>query len=431
MVQTVWNSSQGNLFEMTHPETNKNVSRFAVHGDFFLVFLAPIYKIFPFPETLLIIQTFFIALTAIPLYLISNHFVKNRFFPVIIVLSFFLYPALQRTNIYEFHAVSLSPFFILSSFYCLIKKRYLYYAFFSFFALSTKEQLPLLYFLIAGYIFFFQKNIKIALLTLSISLIWFYLMFWKIIPLSRDGDQHFALKFLTDYGNSPFTIIKTIILNPKLVITDLFLLVNLKYLNQLFLPIAYLPLLSPLIVFSVPELLINLLSSYYPMKTINYQYTAVINPLFFLSMIYFFSFIFKKSKYLFYFFLFFLFSFSIYGSYLYSPLFYAKNPSKDIFKKKYNQQLNLKQLETLIPSSASLSVTNNLGAYVANRRYLYSFPAKFLKTDYVLLHLDQKYEKVKENKLKNYIYLLNRSSNHQLIYQSGLTYVYQKISKTK
>ena len=72
MIQTIWNSSEGRLFVMTNPSGVENVSRFVFHGDFFLVFLAFIYKILPFPEVILFIQSFFIALSAIPLYFFSR-----------------------------------------------------------------------------------------------------------------------------------------------------------------------------------------------------------------------------------------------------------------------------------------------------------------------------------------------------------------------
>lgn len=427
MVQTVWNTTQGNIFVMTHPETGQNVSRFAIHGDFFLVLLAPIYKIFPTPETLLIIQSLLIGLSGIPLYLISIKLLNKRWVSLLIVLVYFLNPSLQSSNIYEFHAVTCIPLFIFSSFYFLLLKKWVWFFIFFFLAASTKEQVSLIYFWFGLYIIFKQKNLKIGLLTIIFSLFWFVFMVWYIIPHFREGLSHFGIKFFGELGESPSSIIKGFISNPMLIWNTITSPERILYLKQVFLPLGYLPFLSPFILFPMSELLINLISNYSPMQTINYQYTAVITPLLLISLIYFYKLFLSKNLKLTIFFSIYLLFFSLLGSYFYGPLFFAKNRNNDAFKHKFRQVIDYKYLNTLIPPKASLSVTNNLGAHFAHHQFLYAFPFKYNQAQYTLIMLEDSFETIKSDKIKIYIEKLDKNPNYQLIFTDKYIFLYQKL----
>lgn len=427
MVQTVWNTSQGDIFVMTHPETSQNISRFSVHGDFFLIFLAPIYKIFPYPQTLLIVQVLLITLSGVVLYLLSQKLLNNNLISLLLVFAFFLNPSLEKTNIYEFHAVTVVPLFIFLSFYFMVVKKYVWFFLFFFLACSTKEQISLVYIWFGFFILLRQKNIKIGLLAIALSLSWFFLMISVIIPHYREGLAHFGLKFYTDLGDSPFSIFKNIFAHPLKIIQIIISPTRLKYLNQIFLPLGFLPLLTPIILFTFSELSINLLSNYQPMLTISYQYTAVITPLLFIALIYFFIFIKNKFPKLIPFFAIYLLAFTLTGSYLYGPLFFSKRPNNDVFTQKFTQIIPLDKINSLIPPSASLSVTNNLGAHFANHKYLYAFPAKYNTTDYALIFLEDSFETIKTDKMLIYIDELNKSPNYKLIFQDKKLFLFKKI----
>ena len=70
MDQTVWNTLNGNFFSLTN--NGQNVSRLAVHGDFLLVLFAPLYALWSNPRILLIAQSIYLGLGAVPLFLIAK-----------------------------------------------------------------------------------------------------------------------------------------------------------------------------------------------------------------------------------------------------------------------------------------------------------------------------------------------------------------------
>jgi len=168
------------------------------------------------------------------------------------------------------------------------------------------------------------------------------------------------------------------------------------------------------------------LSSYTPMQTINYQYTAVITPLLLISLIYVFKFILFKFPKLLTFFIFYLLLFTLYGSYLYGPLIYAKKPNIDAFKPKFGYMIDYKFINNLIPDSASLSVTNNLGAHFANHKYLYAFSSHYQSADYTLILIEDAYEPEKKDKLLKYVDNLMNDGKHELIYQQEKLYLFKR-----
>jgi len=114
--QTIWNSLNGRLFSLT-TDDGQTVSRFTIHADIILVLLAPIYLIWDNVRMLLIAQSFFIALSVIPIYFLASKLIKNRLIALILAARFLVSPILQWANIYDFHAVTLAIPLLFSSFY--------------------------------------------------------------------------------------------------------------------------------------------------------------------------------------------------------------------------------------------------------------------------------------------------------------------------
>lgn len=140
MSQTVWNTLHGRIFLLTDPNGTETVSRLATHADFILILLAPFYALWSDPRMLLLIQVVLTALGAIFVYLLGQEIVKNKNISLIFALLYLLNPSVQRTIIYDFHAVVLATTFFLGAFYFLIKKKYIWFLVFGILAAITKEQ---------------------------------------------------------------------------------------------------------------------------------------------------------------------------------------------------------------------------------------------------------------------------------------------------
>jgi uncharacterized membrane protein len=87
-----------------------------------LFLLLPIFAIAPRPETLLILQTIFIALGAIPIYLASGFVLGKQRIPIVLASVYLLNPAIHSMNMFDFHLEAFLPFFLGMTYYFLLRK---------------------------------------------------------------------------------------------------------------------------------------------------------------------------------------------------------------------------------------------------------------------------------------------------------------------
>ena len=113
--QTIWGYSNGELLFNTVREVNLLGDH--VHAIFFLV--APFYLLFSSPLTLLILQSVFIALAAIPLFFIARKFLSERD-SFLISLAYFFYPTIHYIALFDFHPEAFAILFLFIALYGLL-----------------------------------------------------------------------------------------------------------------------------------------------------------------------------------------------------------------------------------------------------------------------------------------------------------------------
>jgi uncharacterized membrane protein len=284
MNQVVYNTSRGKFLEMTDQQLKKNINRMAVHFDPILAAFAPLYKIYPGPETLLVSQTIILALGAWAIFLISEKILKKKGLGLIFSVLYLLYFPVQRANLFDFHAVVLATSFFLFAFYFYLIRKKFWFFFFILLALLTKEHVGLVVAFLGIYLFFFKKDRKLGLLTLITGIIFFIGTMYFIIPYFRQ-QTHFALHYFGDFGESPSQIIFNIFRHPLVTANHVFKNETYGYVLRLFLPVFY-SLFSPLTLsIALPELAINILSINGNMRSIYFHYNAIIVPFVFYSLI--------------------------------------------------------------------------------------------------------------------------------------------------
>lgn len=443
MVQTVWNTSQGRIFEFTNPDGVEVVSRMAFHADVILVFFAPFYWIFPHPNLLLFVQALVVGLGALFVYGIAFHILKHRWASVLIALAYLINPSVQRSNLYDFHAVVLGTTFLLASWYFMLKKRYILLAVFLLLAGITKEQVwaitalyGLTIILTTAYSFYKQKT-KLSYLFLSkkfllglsvtvVSILLFYVTIWHLIPGARGGGEHFALSFYGDFGNSPSDLVQSVIFEPVRVFQTMISGARLDYLKQLLAPVGYMPLLFPItLVFAGPDLMINLLSSNDNFHQIYYQYTATITPFLFISTIYALYVIHRFLPQVSVFVLSsFVFGMAVYGAYQYGPLPGSVSPNVSMFDNHTPNREEIADYLQTIPKDLKVASTNNAGSHLSEREYIFTLPTGFDEADILVFLIDTHPRRDVEHK-QTIIELLN-NPNYILLKQLDNFYVFQK-----
>ncbi len=385
MDQTVWNTINGRIFQ-TSSDNGDMISRLSSHADFMLILISPFYLLWSHPKMLLIIQSFVLGLGGIFVFLIAKEILKNKTFALIFSFSYLFNPLLQFTNLYDFHAVTLATTLLLASFYFLIKQKYFFLTIFLILSGLTKEQVWVIV-SIFGFPLLFKKQVKVKILGLviiALPIAIFGYLVWYAIPQNL-GKEHFALSYFSDFGDSPTEVIKNVFLSPQKIISTIFEGHQLGYLKQVFMPLGFLSLLSPLyLIFAIPDLLIDLLSNNSQLYQIYYQYTATITPFVFISAI------FATKKFLKWFprmkihLAIYLIFFAFLTAFSYGPLIGAKNPNDDMFTKPEKNKEAIENFLSTIPSHYTVAATNNLGSHLSQREIIYTIPIGVDKADIVL-----------------------------------------------
>jgi len=432
------------FLEMTNPHGFDQVKRMAVHNDPLLAMIAPLYFIYSGPETLLVLQSILLGLGALVIYAIGEHIFNSnpnkKLISLFFAFSYLLYPPLQLTNNFDFHAVALATPFLLILFYFFLKRKYGWCLLFIILSLLAKEQVGLTIAFFSLYVLsqsYFQKKaernnlIVFGLTTFFIGVAWFFVSMKIIIPHFRSG-LHFALGYFGDFGDSTVSVFLGFIKKPNLVFQYIFRKDTIDYLVSLLSPLGFISLLSPLqLLIAAPELAINILSKSGAMRNIYFHYTAVITPFIFISGLYGFkvlsSFVKNKRKYI-WLAIAFLTVCSLYSSFTLSPLPYsAKHEIHPIFwpaKGRIDAFIWQKKLKN---DSIKVMVTGHMAPVFASRRYLYNFSARYDLADYVVLSVGEVYNSLDTVTWKPAYEKLQNDPRFTVVYKNQNFEVYKKI----
>jgi uncharacterized membrane protein len=211
------------------------------------------------------------GLGALPVFWLAKERLENEFVAFVFAVAYLLFPPLGFANADEFHAVAMAPTLLLFAFYFAHrahsetgksrKKNYLRFALFAILAMSCKEEISLLVFMIGLYMLLAQKERRVSIVTMAVSVIWFYIAVYVIIPYYEKTDHPF-LSFYTAWGRNPLEIAFYLLTHPKTAWQFIVTKPKLAYLYSLLAPLGFLPLFGPrIMILALPSLGINLLSS--------------------------------------------------------------------------------------------------------------------------------------------------------------------------
>ncbi len=260
----------------------------AHHFQPIIFLILPIYAIYQSPETLLILQSFFLALGALPIYWITKKKFKETVGVVFAVL-YLMYPALHGINQFDFHVSALAVPFFLFSFHYVEEKRYSFSAFFAILTLMCKEDAALTIVPLALYVYWknydeikaLKQKSRVFVFSLSLILIaavWFFVTVQIIVPYFNKAGVYLHLgKFFPSLMRLEFPAEEILF-----AIDEKFL-----YVLLLLAPLQFMPLLShSTFMITLPAWAIIIFSRHPPAYQIGYQYPYAIIPFIFVSAVY-------------------------------------------------------------------------------------------------------------------------------------------------
>ncbi len=448
MHQTVFNTYKAlqtgdmtRVLELTDPHgSGMQIKRMAIHNDLLLGLLAPLYFIHAGPETLLLVQVLIVTSGAYALYLIAKKkalsTVARGVFLVVVPLAFLMYPPLQRTLLYEFHAVVLATGFMLWMYYAWITRHRVWFVTFFILSMLTKEHVG---FTIGGWLLveallrfyhgqkkplgssvftdIIDRRVLLTVLLALVSFIYALCSTFAFIPSFRSGDEHFALSYFskTSTGGSfigqhisQFASYRTI-----------------DYLFRLFGPLGFLSFLSPLSLGAIPEIALNVLSSSSNQKNIFYHYTALITPWIFIGLIDTIHRV-RNWKYVRWLPIVIILA-TLYLSYLDSPMPYSLKGTKIQWLPVAQELPDIRLWQQVLDrDEIKVSSVGQLAPYLTNRRYFYDFGPNYVKAEYILIRLKEVYDYPDKARLIPAYEQLQKDEKYSQIYKNGDVEVYRR-----
>jgi len=272
-----------------------------------LYLLLPLYAIYPSCEALLVLQTLVLAAAAIPLYLIARDTFSSGRIGLAFAGAYLLYSPLHWVNRGDFHAQSLIPMLLLSTFF-LYRKSTPLYMLFLFLTAFTIEFAPILvvfigiYFLVKELLLLRKKKFdgsSVLIPVLSIVIGAAVLMF-DVILVQRLQASYPPLHSLSPFGYEralPLQVVRSgtgtalsfdILLKPSIMI-DLVVpdfISKLGYVALMFGFVGFVSFLAPVsVLLAIPWLVIIFLTSYPPYYSTTAHYSAQIIGQIFLSAV--------------------------------------------------------------------------------------------------------------------------------------------------
>lgn len=391
MDQTLWYTLHGHFFQFRLPDDF--VSRFSVHADIILILLSPLYLIWNDVRALLVSASFFLALGAIPVFLLSRNLLGSKIPALILALAYLLNPGVQWTNMYDFHAVSLAMPLLLAAFYCAHVKKWRWYAVWTVLALLTKEDISLNIAMMGVMIALVYRERRIGIATFVIGVGWFFSMVAVVMPYFSPNNIHWALDKMTGrvenplaqsiaHYISPATFISTFITNPR----------SIEYYNLLLKPFAYMPILGfPWLLLGIPALAINVIRG---TTSITFHYDSGVIPALVIATLYGFYYLqtilsmlpLKKSIVMSAFTAFsLLFALGIARvNYHYSPLPTTPSCSCYIYAVTEEDREFERKLQA-IPADASVTASLEIRPHVSHREFAFSLPSATQSATYIAM----------------------------------------------
>ena len=424
--QALYNSLHGHFLE-TSVRFPEGKSLFAEHIYLILLFILPIYALFPHPYTLFFLQAFGAGIGAWAIFLIAKHRLHDEFAATCFGLAYLLHPSLQGStlNAYEmgFHPENFFPPLLLFAYYFLSIERLRLSGLFFVLALTPVEldAIPLaalgVYLLVKD-----RQHKKIGRGLVGLSLLWLLVAVALTIFHFRGGSLPW---YFERVSTGPGNVEGEQIWLTWLKLGPTFL----RYLFLLLAPVVFLPVADlSLLATSLPNLFLNLFATaegyIYPLKTDSWH-VAPILPIMFLASISGLATILRRVR-----------DKTLATrlrracpttvllaaalcTYLFGPLPFARSVQPDRYAVNEVAVRGIAEVKALIPQEASLAAERHMGSNFTQRRTLIALRGPFWTywkgADCVLLNFNARFGYI-SGESRRLLPILKKSPCYELIY---------------
>lgn len=274
----VWNAVNGGpLFKMS-PFGGPDATHAGNHQTYFAFVIGLIYRFFPGPQTLLIVQAVLMGAAAIPLFYLG----RSRLGPwsaAAIAWLYLLYPPLHGAALYDFHYLPLGTVFLWAALAFVEARRPLLMVLSIVLAASVREDVNAMMAVLGLLLIVEGKHVPAGLLFTAIGGLAFGILKFVVMPRYTGGHQSFVHQYqdLVPKGGAGYpAVLVTIFTNPVYTLKTLLEGDKLIYVLQIFTPLAFFPLRRAVgFLGCLVGFFFTLLSTRYPPQIqISFQYTT-------------------------------------------------------------------------------------------------------------------------------------------------------------
>lgn len=280
---------------ITTLERDRVLSHFAVHVSPIFYVMLPVYKIFPFVETLDILQVLVAFSAIIPLKLLLTKLKLSQLTNILIVAWFVLFPVITTAGGTHLHENCFLTALIFWLFYFIVSERKLGIIGSTLLLLLVKED-AFIYVISIGAYFLLQKRftlskttkVRILLADIILPLVYFVFAMYLLSVYGEGGMVSRFDTYLQNGESGLLMVLKNLLTHPEYVISTIFTAKRLGYLFLMLAPLCFLPLVQRSwenYLLALPLVVINLLPNWPYQYDIGFQYSYGSAALLFLMAI--------------------------------------------------------------------------------------------------------------------------------------------------
>jgi len=274
----MWNLVHGGPMFLSTPFDGPTGTHLRHHATFFSYVLAPIYRLAPHPETLLVVQAALMGGAAIPLHLYARRHLPP-WTATLVAFVYLAYPPLHGANLYDFHYLPLGVFFLWLTLYAVEARRRVLAVVAALLALSVREDVASCLAVMGLLLLLSGRAVRAGALLAAVGAGYFLVMKLGVMPHFAAGRESFVNQYagLLPPGEQGFGgVLETVVGNPVYTANVVVEPEKLVYLLQLLVSVLFLPLARPSgWLLLLPGFLFTLLSTgYSPLNQISFQYTS-------------------------------------------------------------------------------------------------------------------------------------------------------------
>ena len=343
---------------------------FGDHTSFILVFLVPVYWLFPAAGTLLFSQSLALGLGAVPVFLYARTRLASEWMALVLATVYLLHPAVGWTNLENFHPDSYLGVLVGFAIWAALTRRWKTYAVFVVLSLLVKEDVSLLVVPLGIWVAL-KRDRRIGLLTIIGSIGFMAIALLVVIKGLIGTATRNSWRF--PFGG-PLAFLRHTFERPGDTLAHVWSDDRPWYVWQMLTPFAWLWARRPSVA-AIGSLVLagNVISTYWYQYNIEYHYSLIIVPALALGTVYGIAALGHRGR-----------TYAVgvvgvvalYTSYLWGPMPWSRTDLA-YWPPNHPVAVELREIIAEIPPQASVSAQYSASAQIDHRVEIYQFPNPF------------------------------------------------------